>query len=773
MLQGEDDSTNVQSQPDSRSRPGNAGREVLRRPLEFFYRELERQGHPADLLEEGVGLTRKELCRRTGRIDWETFRRFLSNVGKVWDDDELVEAGKRMTCSPWQAHFASVVSLLFSTRGLYRYVLVSPRGIAKQCFSCMNNAIEEVEPNRMIVTATMEPGYERCRELDLMCKGSLMMMPRLVGQPESQVTMTELDDCVRYDVRYHATPSLRSRIRRALLWPFAARKVASELKEASEELFERSAELASETTSRAHAEEALRESESRFSAAFDAAPVWMVISSVDGRILGVNESLLTTFCETRERLIGRDLGALELWKDPAHCHRLLKNLSCGVPVRSVEVELVGGDGHTRFALVSAASSTLGNEECFIWQAIDITERKLAQEDNRRLQESMLRAQKLESLGVLAGGIAHDFNNILVGIRGNAELAQRQLGKSNPPVEARLAAIQEASERAAELTEEMLAYAGMGGFKRGKIEFGTLVEQTAELTRSGLRNATVVETLIDARDVWIYGDETQIRQVIMNLITNAAESYGEEGGRVVVRVGIVYADRSKLEAAFLRDDLPAAEYASVRVSDRGCGMNEETLGRIFDPFFTTKFSGRGLGLAATHRIVNDHAGALRVESKPGKGTVFELLFPRTPAPSEPASPPAAVQLVPESEEGLILVVDDEEPVRTVGQAMLEHAGYRTLAAGGGKQALELFRSHAGEITAVLLDLTMPEMNGRQVFKRLRELRADLPIVCYSGFGDEVGLSWIAGRPHTAFLPKPFAAARLLSALREVAQPQPQA
>jgi PAS domain S-box-containing protein len=370
---------------------------------------------------------------------------------------------------------------------------------------------------------------------------------------------------------------------------------------------------------------------------------------------------------------------------------------------------------------------------------DITER-------RELQEKLRETARLESLGVLAGGIAHDFNNLLTGILGNASLLAEFLPNQTP--EASWAhEIIFASERAARLVHQMLAYSGRGRFVIEPLNLSHCVLQTADLVRSSIgKNVELAFDLADSLPL-MQADSTQIQQLVMNLVINAAESIGPQGGRVTITTG--HADSNVL----------------LEVIDNGCGMTEETLSRIFDPFFSTKFVGRGLGLSAVQGIVRAHNGSLNVTSKLGEGTVFRVVFPTRPglaASSTHDGPPARLPLAHET----VLVIDDEEIVRSTARNALEKLGYNVLTAADGAEGVEHFRSLRDSISTVLLDLTMPGLSGEATMNELRSIRPDARIVLSSGFSETEAMQRFGSAGVQAFLQKPYTAQALARCINSV-------
>jgi signal transduction histidine kinase/CheY-like chemotaxis protein/predicted hydrocarbon binding protein len=396
---------------------------------------------------------------------------------------------------------------------------------------------------------------------------------------------------------------------------------------------------------------------------------------------------------------------------------------------------------------------------------EIIERELAEEERRKVQVKLLHAQKLESLGVLSGGVAHDFNNLLVGILGNAGLAMQALPPDSAAREI-LRDIETAATRAAELTHQLLAYAGKGPFNVQPVDLSRLVEEMGNLLSSAVsKNAKLVYRLESGLPT-VEADGTQIRQVVMNLITNASEAIGNSAGTISVTTGQVDADRNELGDSQLGAQLPEGRYVFFEVTDDGHGMHPATQARIFDPFFTTKFTGRGLGLAAVLGIVRAHRGAIRVISAPGKGTTMRVLLPGADAAAAaPAKSPGRVEpAAGATRTGRVLVVDDEETVRTVARRVLESRGFPVRTADGGVSAIQMVREDPQAVDIVLLDMTMPDMSGAVTLDELLRIRPDLPVVLSSGYSQSDAMP--ARMPAAAgFIQKPYRPNDLVEAIRK--------
>jgi len=404
-----------------------------------------------------------------------------------------------------------------------------------------------------------------------------------------------------------------------------------------------------------------------------------------------------------------------------------------------------------------------------WIFTDSTARRQADEEKARLEAHLRHTQKLESLGVLAGGIAHDFNNLLVAILGNADLALADLPPTSP-VRANLVDIAKASCRAAELCRQMLDYSGKGRFVVESLNLSAIVADMSQMLEVSVSKKCTVTCDLPAGLPAIQGDATQVRQVIMNLIINASEAIGDGSGTITVRTGVQECGRAHLLDSYLGADRPQGTYVYVEVADTGGGMAKETEARLFEPFFTTKFTGRGLGLSAVLGIVRGHKGLIKVYSEPGRGSTFRILFP---AGGQPATAPSPEEAVAETWQGsgTILVVDDEEPVRAVAERMLVRAGFAVLTAANGGEALERYRQHQDKIVCVLLDLTMPQMDGEETWRELRRLDPGVRVVLSSGYSEQDVLKRFADGGPPAFTQKPYRTAALLGKIREALEGGP--
>ena len=523
---------------------------------------------------------------------------------------------------------------------------------------------------------------------------------------------------------------------------------------------------------RKHAEGALVASEAKFRALVEQAGDAIYVNDFEGRFVDVNEEACRSLGYTRAELLTMSLSdVIEDFVHDDDTRRLWEGFfEKGSTV--IERILARKDRSTFPVDLCLGPLMLGDEALVLTVARDITGRKLAERERRELQAQVQHAQKLESLGVLAGGIAHDFNNLLVGILGNAELALMELSDSSP-VREHITEVKTASERAAELTNQMLAYSGRGRFVVKALDLSGLVEEMGSLLQVSIAKKIVVKyDLVDDLPA-IEGDAAQIRQVVMNLITNASDAIGDNSGVLTIATGKIIADRDYLTDTFLGDNLSEGCYVFLEVCDTGPGMDADTRARLFDPFFTTKFTGRGLGLAAVQGIVRGHKGAIRLDSKVGEGTTFRVLFPCSDsAPVEDTtsqdvqdkdSPRGHADANELTAVKSILVIDDEEAVRSLATKAFKRVGADVLTASDGREGVELYAAHSDEISVVLLDMTMPGLSGEEAFRRIREIRRDAKVVLCSGYSEADATSRFVGKGLAGFLQKPFLVGELIATI----------
>ncbi|HEX7454292.1 MAG TPA: response regulator [Polyangiaceae bacterium] len=523
--------------------------------------------------------------------------------------------------------------------------------------------------------------------------------------------------------------------------------------------------MAQVVTERVRAEQEARKSEERFRRVFESNMIGLTFFRTDGEVLEANDAGLAILGYSRA-----DFEAGELnWRKstvPGFEHldekALSEMASNGVCV-PFEKEFFRKDGSRVPVLLGGASlsEASGTGVAFI---LDLSERRQNQEDRERLQAQLLQVQKLESLGVLAGGIAHDFNNLLTAILGSASAAMLTLANENP-ARPDLDNVILASRRAANLTRQLLAYSGKGHFEVRPIDLSVHVRELATLLETTISKKVQLRLELTQDLPAVAADIAQVQQVVMNLVINGAEAIGDQRGTVLIATGVQAIDEFYVQSLFSSEGITSGTYVYLEVHDTGCGMDEATKARIFDPFFTTKFTGRGLGLAAVMGIVRGHKGAMKVYSSPGKGTTFKVFFP--------ASDAVAVGPTPEVTsfrgEGLVLVIDDDQGVREAASRLLEFFGFRVLQATDGRNGVEVFGQHASEVVLIILDMTMPEMNGEETFRAIRRQRSDVPVILTSGYNEIEATRRFTAKGLAGFLQKPFTPKELTQKLALALKP----
>lgn len=521
-------------------------------------------------------------------------------------------------------------------------------------------------------------------------------------------------------------------------------------------------------TERFLAEERLRQSEERLRTVIQDMPALMAAFDPEGNIVAWNRECERVSGYAAKEIVGNPHVAGLLFEADAEGEQLMADWrSPGQDYRDRELELVARDGTLRAVSWSNISMACPVPGWASWAiGIDVTERRQAQLEKEKMQTKLLQMQKLESLGVLAGGIAHDFNNLLTSIMGNAGLA---LGSLEPdsPVRGAIERVIRASERAAELTGQMLAYAGKASFSIQPIDLSQHIRETVTLLTSAMSKNVSFQLALGENLPTVEVDRSQLQQLVMNLVMNGAEACGDGPGTVRISTGLVMVDEAYRKNLILGEELASGLYVFLEVQDTGCGMDEETKVRIFDPFFTTKFTGRGLGLSAALGILRSHGGSLVVESAVEKGSTFRVLLPASSKPAAVRQPKGQEDL---AGQGLILVVDDEPLVLQVAQAVLERYGYQVITAKNGREGVDLFKQRAPEIDLVLLDMTMPELNGEEALTAMRDLRPGVLAILSSGYDEIEATNRFVGKDLAGFLQKPYTPDALLSKIKDALKNQ---
>lgn len=403
----------------------------------------------------------------------------------------------------------------------------------------------------------------------------------------------------------------------------------------------------------------------------------------------------------------------------------------------------------------------GGIKYYLVNWVDITERTKVKEEKSNLEAQLQQAQRMESIGTLAGGIAHDFNNIIAAITGYAELVQMDIPEANE-TSANLNEVLKAANRAKDLVKQILSFSQQSKGEQKPLQISLVAKEALKLLRASIPTTIEIRQDIKKESGTVLADPTQIHQVIMNLCTNAGHAMRENGG--VLEVSLVNVDLD-VDVAAQYVDLKPGPYARLTVSDTGCGMDHAVKERIFDPFFTTKGlgEGTGMGLAVVHGIVNNHGGAISVNSEPGKGTTFQVLLPRVES---------RVRLEAEKIEPLstgserILFVDDEKALVNIGEQMLKRLGYEVVGRTSSIEALGLFQNQPDLFDLVITDMTMPNMTGEELAKELMNIRPDIPVILCTGYSERISEEKAKGMGIRAFAMKPLLMRDLAKTIRKV-------
>ena len=525
--------------------------------------------------------------------------------------------------------------------------------------------------------------------------------------------------------------------------------------------------VVTDITERKITEEALQQSEKRFRNLLHDIPAIAVQGyGPDGTTQYWNKASEKLYGFSAEEAIGRNLLDLiippEMRSDVEQAMRYMAET--GRPIPASELSLKRKDDSLVPVLSShAIVKAPGREQELFCLDIDLSDQKKADAEKLALEYQLLHAQKMESLGVLAGGIAHDFNNLLAVIIGHCSLAKL---RPTTAVE-NIQPIETAAERAAELCQQMLAYAGKANISKTQTNLEEMVDEMVKMSKSTISQNVKITFELASEIPPIIADASQIRQVTMNLIINASEAIGEKQGEVAVSLAKIKIRADQQQKDYIGDIIPPGRYACLEVTDNGCGMDAETQQRIFEPFYTTKFTGRGLGMSAVLGIIKAHNGGLQLFSKPGQGTTFKVYLPISI--SETAQDPS-IQLtspsLPWKGSGTVLLVEDEEQVTLIAKVMLEELGFTVIGASNGKEALEQYQRNAKEISLVVTDIGMPVMDGYALFRELKKLNPDLPIIISSGFGDADVTSRIPSEEVAGMISKPYNFEQLRDVLKDV-------
>jgi len=526
--------------------------------------------------------------------------------------------------------------------------------------------------------------------------------------------------------------------------------------------------IAIDETLRHQTERALKRSEARFRALTENTLTLTIILNAEGQITYVSPAIYDLFGTKPPEIIEQPVSRFVLRDDREAFEDILDLCRRGdhASLRLSNVRSRHMDGHTiHLAAEFTNMLELDGVNGIVVHCRDISLRIEAEAEKSALEESVRNAQKLESLGVLAGGIAHDFNNLLVGILGGADLAHLELPKEHPLQDV-IEGIRSSASHAADLTRQMLAYSGRAEVSVHEVDLNSLVSEMTPLVEASISKRAQLQFDLQSDLPKISADAVQLRQIIMNMIINASDAIGDRDGTISVRTGRDLFEEGWIEPLLLGDLPTPGPYVFVEVEDTGCGMDDETKSRVFDPFFTTKFHGRGLGLASVLGIVRSHHGTIRLESELGRGTRIRVFFPAGDT-AQPIESPAQTEGLSLNLQGkTVLVVDDEQVVRSFTSTLLTRFGCTVHTAEDGLSALAALSQPRRRFDLVIMDVTMPRMGGVEALQELRRNHPDLPVLLCSGYDEQDSRSRFAVDSQVGFLHKPFTIEQMTERIREV-------
>ena len=521
--------------------------------------------------------------------------------------------------------------------------------------------------------------------------------------------------------------------------------------------------ISHDITDRQRAEEALLESEERYRALFERSLESVYLCDFEGNFIDANDVALELLGYSKDGIKSLNFVSL-LDKDqlPLAAETVEEILKTGSQKDVAEYKLRRKDGeHVYVESMGAIIYRDGKPFAIQGIARDITERKQSEEQKHKLEALLQQSQKMEAVGTLAGGIAHDFNNILAIILGNAELASADVPDWNPASES-LKEIRRASIRAKDMVHQLLAFSRKSDEESKPIDIAPIIKESMKMLRSAIPTSVEFKQHISDNSYNVMGDATQINQIVMNLVTNAADAMSEEGGLLEMTLEKIILQEEKACFDWV---LSPGPYVRLRTRDTGEGVEPKIMDRIFDPYYTTKEVGKGtgMGLSVIHGIVKRHGGGIRVESKPGKGTLFEIYFPALEKTEEEEKEPEE-EIKGGSER--ILFVDDEEPMVNLYRRHLERLGYDVKSTAKPVEALEWFKADPDQFDVIITDMTMPRMTGDRLAAEVLKIRPNMPVIICTGYSERMSAQKAEVLGVRKYIEKPIDLGNLASSLRDV-------
>jgi PAS domain S-box-containing protein len=524
----------------------------------------------------------------------------------------------------------------------------------------------------------------------------------------------------------------------------------------------RAIETLNDVTDRVLLEQKVKESEGKYRDLYDNAPDGYISLDEDGVIVEVNRTFLDMIGYSRGEIVRRMPFKNLLSSESAQiCNIVFPEFKKGGRMRNLELTVIKKDGAPLPVTMNASAVFDADGRLLVCRSVirDISEKRKMDDEKRKLQQQLFQSQKLEALGTLAGGIAHDFNNLLASIMGYASLAKAELPLDHA-VYRHVDIIETASVRASELTQQLLAFAKGGKYDAKPNDVNAIVREVeALLSRTIDKNITLelqtAEGLYQA-----VCDAGQVQQAVLNICINARDAM-PRGGKLTIETENLSLGKEDVKTLV---DISPGNYVRISISDTGVGMDRETREHIFDPFFTTKEKGTGLGLSLAYGIVKKHGGFIQTYSEPGRGSTFKVNLPAGRAGKEYPHGEEERDLRQGSE--LVLVVDDEPMIKTLAQDILQRYGYTVLTAEGGEEAIAIYSRQWKEISLVLLDMVMPKIDGREVFRRVREINPRVKVIVSSGYSHDRDADDLLEQGAAGFVQKPYRMADLLKMVEKV-------
>lgn len=730
----------------------------------------------------GVGHPVEKLRDPSCFIDWESHATLVSNFSKYLTEEELRQASRLSWRHNNMRAYRLIGRLLLTLKDQF-HAIFGPLGSVAKLYPC-HMSLFEIYPGHLQIVLEMYEGYTPCHAFHVQLAGQMAGLPEPLGYPAAEVTMTATHRGATYDVRFQTRSGLLPQIRKAISWPFTALQATRELTVTHAALLEKYRELHEENAKLGRAEQQLQESETRYrslaarvhrnhtereavqrelqerqesyQAITTSAQDAIVTIDEQGRITLANPATTRLFGYEPSELIGRDITDLLPEMNPVDHWIRADSTEPGASFTGTRKD------NSRVPLeISFAEHNLCGKPHFTGIIRDVTFRNKVKEERKQLEQQLLAAQKMESIGQLTGGIAHDFNNLLVAILGYAELGLKK--RSDPEIlKAYLTEIKQAGKRAADLTQKLLAFGRQQIMEPDALNINDLVYGLDLMIRRLLPENIEVRLSSTDESLVVMGDKGQLEQVIVNLAVNARDAM-PHGGRLNIST-----ERARLDEG---NDFLATkgDYVLIRVSDTGHGMSEEVKKRVFEPFFTTKpeGSGTGLGLAVVFGIVKQHEGFVDIQSETGQGSSIKIYLPLTDKQlitSKPGWSLNTVRVRGGSE--TILIVEDNKQVRELAQLILQGAGYKVVVASNGQEALNIFKENIGNIDLALLDVVMPRMGGQEVMNRMRELQPDLKVMFASGYSASGVHADFIMKEGLELIRKPYSSDGLRSSVRKV-------